>query len=80
MKTEIFVQAIKGRYKIHLLYEYKEITFDPYLISVNKSGRKIIYGRINNSNAVCSLEYNKILNIRPMEKSRFSPIIPLLPN
>ncbi len=77
MKTEIFIQAIKNRNNLQFLYGLQEVNLEPYYISKNKSGKKIIYGRLRNSNEIKKFEYNKIANIRIIESFRFSPLIPI---
>ena len=77
MKSDIFLQAIKNRNNLQFLYGLQQINLEPYYISRNKIGRKIIYGRINNSNQIGKFEYNKIANIRIVESFRFSPRIPI---
>jgi hypothetical protein len=77
MKTDIFIQAIQNRKILQFLYELHKINLEPYYISKNRFGKKIIYGRIKNSNEIRKFEYNKIANIRIIESFRFSPRIPI---
>jgi hypothetical protein len=77
MKTEIFIQAIKNRNNLQFLYGLQVVNLEPYYISKNKSGKKIIYGRLKNSNEIRKFEYNKIANIKIIESFRFSPRIPI---
>jgi len=79
MKTEIFAQAILNRFRLKFLYEHKKVTMDPYLIAFNSSGKKVIFGRINKTNEIKQFEYDKIFNIKTVNNSQFSPIIPILP-
>ncbi|MBU0558658.1 MAG: hypothetical protein KJ799_04180 [Bacteroidetes bacterium] len=79
MKSNIFLAAISNRYKLKFLYNLNEIELDPYFIANNKCGKKVIYGRVNNSFEVKMFEYDKILNIKVLDYSKFSPIIPLIP-
>lgn len=79
MKTEIFSTAINNRNRIRFYYGLNEVHLEPYYITREKNGKKVIYGRMNNTNEVKKFEYNKIANIRVL-KNRFSPIIPLLAN
>ncbi|MGE5436992.1 MAG: hypothetical protein ACM3O3_07170 [Syntrophothermus sp.] len=76
MKSEIFAQAIANRNRIKFLYFFSEVVLEPYCISKDKKGQKIIYGRLSNSNEVRTFEYKNILNIKTLEKHRFSPVIP----
>ncbi len=77
MKTDIFIQAIRKRNNLQFLYGLKEVNLEPYYISKNMVGKKVIYGRIRNSNEIKKFEYNKIANIRIIESFRFSPLIPI---
>ncbi len=78
MKSEIFAFAIKNRNKVKFLYGMNEIMLDPYFISMERNGRKVIYGRTYNSSEVKKFEYKKISNIKVLDGFRFSPIIPIL--
>lgn len=77
MKTDIFIQAIRNRNYLQFLYDLEQMDIEPYYIAKNKFGRKIIYGRVKNTNEVRKFEYNKIANIRIVNSFRFSPVIPL---
>lgn len=77
MKTDIFIQAIRKRNNLQFLYGLQEVNLEPYYISKNKAGKKVIYGRLRNSNEIRKFEYNKIANIRIIESFRFSPRIPI---
>ncbi len=79
MKSIIFYQAIAKRYKLKFLYNLSEFIIDPYLIAKNEKGKKVIYGRINNSNEIKEFEYDKIFNIKFISNKHFLPIIPILP-
>jgi hypothetical protein len=78
MKTEIFSLAIYNRNKVSFLYGLNEILLDPYYITREKNGKKVIYGRAFNQNEVKKFEYRKIANIRIIKNAKFSPIIPIL--
>ncbi|MDO8549279.1 MAG: hypothetical protein Q7S39_03880 [Ignavibacteria bacterium] len=75
MKTEIFSSAIYNRNKIKFLYGLNEILLEPYYIMRERSGKKVIYGRPNNSNEVKKFEFNRIANIKVLNEVRFSPLI-----
>ncbi len=75
MKTEIFSSAIYNRNKIRFLYGLTEILLEPYYIMTERNGKKVIYGRPNNSNEVKKFEFNRIANIKILNASRFSPLI-----
>ncbi len=78
MKSEIFSSAISNRNKIRFLYGMSEIQLDPYYISIERNGRKVIYGRMFNSSEIKKFEYNKIANIKILNNIKFSPIIPII--
>lgn len=78
MKSEIFFNAIKNRNKIKFLYGFREIILEPYYVTVNKRGKKVVFGRVNNSQEVKMFEYEYIYNLHVLELSKFSPIIPLM--
>jgi len=75
MKTEIFASAIYNRNKIRFLYGLTEVLLEPYYIMTEKSGKKVIYGRPNNSNEVKKFDFKQIANIKVLKSKRFSPII-----
>ena len=77
MKTEIFIQAIKNRNNLQFLYGLQEINLEPYYIAKNKIGKKVIYGRLINSNEIKKFDYSKIANIKILRSFRFSPRIPI---
>ncbi len=79
MKSEIFLSAIQKRNNIRFLYNLDEFMIDPYYITIERNGKKVIYGRIKNTNEIRKFEYEKISNIRVMESIRFSPVIPIIP-
>jgi predicted DNA-binding transcriptional regulator YafY len=77
MKTDIFIQAIRKRNNLQFLYGLQEINIEPYYITKNRSGKKVIYGRLRNKNEIRKFEYDKIANIRIIDSVRFSPRIPI---
>ena len=79
MKTDLFTSAIRNRFKLKFLYDLDEVTLEPYYIAKNKTGKKVLFGRINGTFEVGMFDYNKIANIKTLAESRFSPIIPILP-
>ena len=80
MKSSIFLEAIRNRNKVRILYKLNEIIVEPYFISKNKEGKKVIFGRLNNSNTVQMFEFDKMFNIRKLDRMKFYPIIPIIPN
>ena len=79
MKTEIFETAIKNRNRLRFLYGLNEVLIEPYYITMERSGSKVIYGKIYQSSEIKKFNYNQIANITVREKKRFSPIIPIIP-
>jgi hypothetical protein len=77
MKTDIFIQAIRSRKNLQFLYGLQMVSLEPYYITKNRIGKKVIYGRIRNSSEIRKFEYEKIANIRIIESFRFSPRIPI---
>lgn len=78
MKTEIFANAIENRNRIKFYYESSEVTIEPYYISLDNTGRKVIFGKMLGSNVVRKFEYRYIVNIKVLEHNKFAPKIPLL--
>jgi hypothetical protein len=79
MKTDIFSAAIYSRSNLRFLYDLKEILIEPYYITRERNGKKVIYGKVKKTNEVRKFEYEKILNIRILNNFRFSPVIPIIP-
>jgi hypothetical protein len=77
MKTNIFIDAIKNRSNLKFLYFSNEVTLEPYYITKDGTGKKVIYGRIKSTNEIRKFDYNRIANIRVISSERFSPRIPL---
>ena len=77
MKTDIFIYAIRNRNNLQFLYGLQKIHLEPYYIAKNSTGKKVIYGRLKNTNEIRKFEYDKIANIRIIESFRFSPRIPI---
>lgn len=78
MKSEIFANAIRSRKRVRFIFHLDEVILEPYYISTSKNGKKVIYGRPNNSSEVKKFEYDKIYNIKVIDFTKFSPIIPIL--
>jgi len=79
MKSEIFNSAILRRRKLKFLYKLDQVELEPYFLAINRDGHKVIYGRVNNSSNIKMFEFNQIFNIKVLEHTKFSPIIPILP-
>ncbi len=78
MKTNIFLTAIKNRNNLRFLYGMTELMIEPYYITKEKSGKKVIYGRVKSTNEIRKFEYDKISNIRVLNDVKFSPVIPII--
>jgi hypothetical protein len=77
MKTNIFVNAIRNRNNLSFLYSSSKVVLEPYYITKDRTGKKVIYGRIKSTNEIRKFEYERIANIRVMNSTKFSPRIPL---
>ena len=75
MKTQIFSDAINNRNQIRFLYGLDEVILEPYYLIKSRSGKKFIYGRVNNSAEIKKFEYSLIANIKVFSDKRFSPRI-----
>lgn len=78
MKTELFTEAILNRNQVKFLYLMNEVTIHPYYISRERNGRKVIYGRMSNSSEIKKFELGRIVNLKVLNRIKFSPIIPLM--
>ncbi|HCY75653.1 MAG: hypothetical protein IH620_00255 [Ignavibacterium sp.] len=79
MKTEIFETAIKNRNRLRFLYGLNEVLIEPYYLTVEKNGSKVIYGKVYQSSEIKKFNYGRIANIKVLEKRKFSPVIPIIP-
>lgn len=79
MKSLIFSNAIHNRNRIRFYYGLREILVDPYFITVERNGKKVIYGKTPESKEIKKFEYEKIANIKILDNIKFSPIIPIIP-
>lgn len=78
MKTALFSSAIYNRYRIKFLYGLEEVVIDPYYITSDNSGSKVIYGKSSCTNEIRKYEYRKIANIKIINSAKFSPVIPII--
>ena len=78
MKTTIFIDAIRNRNNLKFLYFTNEINLEPYYITKDRAGKKVIYGRIKSTNEIRKFEFGRIANIRVINNNKFSPRIPLV--
>jgi len=78
MKSYIFSNAIANRNRVKFLYNLHEIVLEPYFISRNKNGKKVLYGKIIGSNQIMTFEFDRICNIKTFSFERFSPVIPIM--
>lgn len=79
MKSKIFLNAIKSRNKIRFYYGLYQWVVEPYLISKNANGNKVLYAKVSGTNEVKKFDFSKISNIRVFDNYRFSPVIPIIP-
>ncbi|PKL81746.1 MAG: hypothetical protein CVV24_13690 [Ignavibacteriae bacterium HGW-Ignavibacteriae-3] len=79
MKSLLFTSAIRNRNRVKFLYGSEEVNLEPYYIARNKTGKKILYGKISSLNEIKSFEYDKMCNIRIFSFEKFSPVIPIIP-
>ena len=79
MKSEIFLRAIRNRNEIRFYYGTDEVFVQPYYITTDRHGNKILYGKVRGSNEIKKFYYNLISNIRVFINERFSPVIPIIP-
>jgi hypothetical protein len=79
MKSFLFTSAILNRNRVKFLYNFEEVILEPYYISRNKIGKKVLYGKLTSSNQVRMFEYDKMCNIKVIYFDKFSPVIPIIP-
>ena len=79
MKSIFFTTAIINRNRVKFLYGLNEVVLEPYYICRNKTGKKVLYGKVNGSNQIRTFEYEKMSNIKILGFEKFSPIIPIVP-
>jgi hypothetical protein len=79
MKSEIFLRAIRNRNEIRFYYGTDEVFVQPYYITTDRYGNKVLYGKLRGTNEIKKFEYKFISNIRILISQRFSPIIPIIP-
>ncbi len=79
MKSDIFLKAIRNRCYLRFLYGLDVICMEPYYISYNKEGKKVIYGKLSSTNEIKRFDFGKISNIKLISTKRFSPVIPIIP-
>ena len=80
MKSFLFMSAIANRNRVKFLYNFQEVILEPYYISRNKTGKKVLYGKIGSSNEIKIFEYDKMCNIKVFVYEKFSPVIPIIPS
>ena len=78
MKTEIFETAIRNRNRISFLYGLNEVMIEPYYMTFEKNGSKVIYGKVYQLNEIQKFDFSKIANIKILEDNRFAPTIPFV--
>lgn len=78
MKSLIFANAIQKRKRVKFIYDLTENVIDPYYLTVEKNGNKVLYGKNSKSNEIKKFEFRKIANIKVMENICFTPVIPII--
>jgi hypothetical protein len=78
MKSLLFSSAIINRNRVKFLYGFSEIILEPYYMNKNKNGKKVLYGKVLDSNEIKMFEYEKICNIKILRMDKFSPVIPII--
>lgn len=78
MKSKIFTSAIASRNKVRFLYSLSEIVLDPYYITTERTGKKVIYGKILESSTIKKFELGRIANIKVLNNFKFTPVIPIV--
>lgn len=78
MKSLLFSSAIINRNRVKFLYGFNEIVLEPYYVNRNRNGKKVLYGKVLDSNEIKMFEYEKICNIKILHMNKFSPIIPII--
>ena len=59
---------------------FKKLIWNLTISQGNKTGKKVLYGKLSSTNEIKIFEYDKMCNIKvffPYEK--FSPVIPIIP-
>lgn len=79
MKSLLFTSAIRNRNRVKFLYGFEEINLEPYYITRNKNGKKVLYGKVSSTNEIKMYEYEKMSNIKIFSFEKFSPVIPIIP-
>jgi hypothetical protein len=79
MKTQIFEAAIRNRNRISFIYNFIQVFIEPYYMTFEKDGSKVLYGKILQNNEIKKFDLNKIANIKVVEGRKFAPIVQLIP-
>ncbi len=77
-KSGLFTKAINTRNEVKFIYNLRTVNIHPYYISKNKYGRKVLYGRLTNSQVIEKFEFKYMANIKILSNKKFSPIIPMV--
>jgi len=78
MKSVIFSSAIINRNRVKFLYNFEAVTLEPYYIGRNKTGKKVLYGKLGSTNEIKMFEYDKMFNIKVITFEKFFPVIPII--
>ncbi len=76
---ELIRHAIASRNKIEFEYLGKHMSLEPYLLSKNRFGNWVVFGRPNSFNGIKSFEVDNLENITIIKNYKFAPLIPILP-
>lgn len=79
MKTQIFETAIRNRNRISFIYNFSQVFIEPYYMTFEKDGSKVLYGKVLQNNEIKKFDLSKIANIKVVEGRKFAPIIQLIP-
>lgn len=78
-KIDLIKLAIVGRNKLEFEYLGKFMSLEPYLLSKNRFGNWVVFGRPNNFNVIKSYEIDSLENLTIIKNYKFAPLIPILP-
>lgn len=78
MKTKLFESAIRNRNRVSFIYGMDEVLMEPYYLTSEKNGSKVVYGKVFYSKEIKKFNFSKIANIKILEEDRFAPIIQVI--
>ena len=77
IRDEIIENAILNRTRIRFRYGFKNIKLEPYFSKKNYTGKQILYGRVVSKNEIEKFDFDKMIDVSPLNMRKFSPIIPI---